>query len=54
MSEDESSVQENFMTHKNSGGFVQRKIVRQGPDVLNRSTSRENADEGNADRIISR
>ena len=52
MSEDESSIQENFMTHKNSGDSVQRKIVRQGPDVLNRS--RENADEGNADRIISR
>lgn len=52
MSEEESSIQENFMTHKNSGDSVQRKIVRQVPDVLHRS--RENTDEGNADRIISR
>ena len=37
MSEEESSIQENFMTHKNSGDSVQRKIVRQVPDVL-RST----------------
>ena len=54
MSEEESSIQENFMTHKNSGDSVQRKIVRQVPDVLLVHRCREKTDEGNANRIISR